>query len=68
MFVAYNKHTNNVEAYVSPFRNGKFEYKPIFRSHRFTEKELRKSAEKAKLNIELLDDKGESMYVVKLTK
>lgn len=66
MFVVYNKHTNNVETYVSPFINGRFENEPIFRSHRFTEKELRNSAQKANLNIELLDDKEEGMYIVKL--
>jgi len=68
MFVVYNKHTNNVEAYVSPFRNDRFEFDPIFRSHRFTEEELRNSAQRANLNMELLDDKEEEMYVVKLIK
>ena len=68
LFFIYNNHTNNVESYVSPFRNGSFEFEPIFRSHRFTEEELKKSAEKANLEIELLDDREEGMYVVKLTK
>ncbi len=66
----FNELTNSVEGYCAQWNGDEncFEIRPVYRSHRFTRKELRESAKKAGLKVDIQRDGKERMYLVELRK
>jgi hypothetical protein len=64
----FNELTNSVEGYIAQWKSKGFKISPIYRSHRFTRKELKESADRANLDISIDRDGNEKMYLVELSK
>ncbi|MCD6478069.1 MAG: hypothetical protein J7K87_03630 [Candidatus Aenigmarchaeota archaeon] len=69
-FSVYNEYTNNVEIYHADFdfKTGEYKLYPGFYSHRFSEGEIKESAENAGLKLHLTKDLDFNMFVARFEK
>jgi hypothetical protein len=64
----FNELTNSVEGYFAQWTGRGFKISPTYRSHRFTRKELKETAERGGVDINISRDRKERMYLVELRK